>query len=210
MEGGFGYCAPVGAVSLDASCSGDASACAPGLVCASSGTPAARCLASCQQGVACPEGHWCDPSPARGGPVLCAPKGERAEGATCLDDRWSCAEGLHCVGAGAQWADCRAACGPPFGSCGAGQDCRYVGGGRAYCFPSGAGQQGADCSTSPAACGPGTLCVAIEGDKAICAAACLPGVTCASPATCQAVDLGEVRYCLGPAGKAVAAPLPPY
>jgi hypothetical protein len=186
VSGYRGFCAPPGAGGLDADCTGEAAACAPGLICF--GAPSARrCVVPASPETACPAGTTRTKEALGPHPTVCLPSGSLALGADCASTPLACAEGLECVGPGLSspgaWARCQPRCGTPYDVCPAGLSCRHIQQGRAWCLPDGAARLGAPCDSDPTACPASSLCTP-GATGARCLATCLPGTACPDATTC--------------------------
>lgn len=142
------------------------SGCGAGSLCigAFSGDPLAYCAKPCGSDAGCAAGYAC--AKWSDGQGLCQKYGAKALGASCSDDRFSCAKGLWCLGNDGASSICSHSC-KVNGDC---QDfANSVGGqgfcliqpgqGSGLCWPAGAKANGDSCGKDPLSCAPGSWCI---------------------------------------------------
>lgn len=163
--GDTGLCVPEGDRAPGEFCGDDPTGCAAGLCFGALDTfdPNAYCIASCAETGRCDAGTRCEAG-------YCLPDGDGTQGASCVLDPLSCAEGHFCLGAGGSLAFCAAACGSD-ADCAAGTWCSGGGSESGACIPdTGTLAPGEDCTTgSFDECAPGSFCA--DSDS-VCIAEC--------------------------------------
>ncbi len=147
---GFGLCVEFGEAEELSPCGADPTGCDEGLFCIEVDAERPElsfCGRGCESDDECDEGTSCT---AFG---LCQPNGGREAGESCTEDRFDCAEGLFCYGAGSRIAFCTDVCRRD-------RDCENdlicqvfdEESGNGVCVPEGDREVGEPCGDDPFAC----------------------------------------------------------
>ncbi len=197
------YCEPVGSGGQGTPCVKDPGVCGKGSYCIEQGTPFAICSSQCSTDADCgpsggqPGGLWCAQGKWGG---YCLPNGGGQIYDLCYGKPFACGKGLICLGDSANnpGAFCAKECTGFASSCGASAKCQYVGGGQAWCVPTGSLPPGSPCLTQPLSCDASSLC--IKGSpQPLCLQTCGVGMpACGNGTICQAFPGFAIELCVPP------------
>ncbi len=125
--------------------------------------PLAYCASPCKEDPDCAKGFDCSIyAPGKG---ICQKHGKTQAGQNCAGDRFSCAKGLFCLGAGSAVATCvpgcdsDAACADFAKAIGQPAYCAKGPAGGGACLAKGDKANGGNCSKDPGSCTPGSWCI---------------------------------------------------